>query len=167
MAQLRRRCSHPEIFPYFATPNVELQTVAESVELAAPAEEVWSLIGQFNIDWHPLVARVRLTGSGSGQLRAIQTVDGKEIVERLEEIDHEKRFYRYTLVAGIAASPYTGVLEVKRQGNGTRSRCLATWRVDFLASNQPAIVVRDQISRLLRTGLEGLRARFALAAGTK
>ena len=58
-----------KVFPYFATPNTELQTVAESVELAATPDDVWSVIGQFNLDWHPAVARVRLIGEGIGQLR--------------------------------------------------------------------------------------------------
>ena len=58
-----------KVFPYFATPNTELQTVAESVELAATPDEVWSLIGQFGGAWHPLIARVSLTGTGIGQLR--------------------------------------------------------------------------------------------------
>src|SRR5262249_23870193 len=114
-----------KVFPYFATPNMELQTVADSVELAAAPDTVWSLIGQFNLDWHPLVARVRLTGEGSGQLRRIQTRDGGEVVERLEESDNVKRFYRYTLVAGIAASDYTGIIEVTPKG----SVCDAQWQV--------------------------------------
>ena len=38
-----------KVFPYFATPNTELQTIAESVELAAAPDEVWSLIGQFDL----------------------------------------------------------------------------------------------------------------------
>ena len=53
---------------------------------------MWSLIGQFSLDWHPLIARVRLTGEGIGQLRTLETRDGKEIVERLEAIDNAKRF---------------------------------------------------------------------------
>src|SRR5882672_3676958 len=36
-----------KIFPYFATPNTELRSVAESIELAATSDEVWSSIGQF------------------------------------------------------------------------------------------------------------------------
>src|SRR5215470_2014493 len=84
-------------FPYFATPNTELQTVADSVELPAPPDKVWSLIGQFNLDWHPAVASVRLTGTGIGQFRRIETRDGREIVERLVEINNLRRFYRYTL----------------------------------------------------------------------
>jgi Polyketide cyclase / dehydrase and lipid transport len=137
-----------------------LQTVAESVELAAAPDKVWSLIGQFNLDWHPLVARVRLTGAGSGQLRRIETRDGRGIVERLEEIDSVSRFYRYTLVAGIPASHYTGVIEVTPKGSG----CVAQWRVQFLANNQPDIVVRTMVSGLLDTGLGSLKLRFAAAA---
>ena len=67
-----------KVFPYFATPNTELQTLSESVELAAAPDTVWSLIGQFGGDWHPLVARVSLTGTGVGQLRKIETLDRKE-----------------------------------------------------------------------------------------
>src|SRR5262249_40006854 len=32
-------------FPYFATPNTELQSVVETVELNAEPEKVWALIG--------------------------------------------------------------------------------------------------------------------------
>ena len=79
------------VFPYFATPNTEVQIAAESVELAAPPDAVWSVIGQFNLDWHPHVAKVRLVGDGIGQLRRIETRDGREIVERLEDVDNVKQ----------------------------------------------------------------------------
>jgi hypothetical protein len=145
-----------KVFPYFAPPNTELQTVSESVELAAAPDTVWSLIGQFGGDWHPLVARVSLTGTGVGQLRKIETLDRKEIVERLDAIDNAKRFYRYELVAGIPASRYTGTLEVTRKGSGS----VADWRVQFLG---PA-PVRSMLSPLLKTGLESLKSRFGVAS---
>ena len=144
-----------EVFPYFATPNTELQTVSESVELAAPPDTVWSLVGQFGGDWNPLVARVSLTGTGVGQLRKIETLDRKEIVERLDAIDNAKRFYRYELVAGIPASRYTGTLEVMPKGSGS----VAGWRVQFLG---PA-AVRRMLLPLLKTGLESLKSRFGVA----
>ena len=111
-----------KVFPYFATPNTELQTVAKSVALDADPDEVWSAIGSFDLSWHPRVARVRLTGTGIGQLRTMETLDGKEIVERLEAIDNAKRSMRYTNIAGIAASHYTGTLEVKPKGRGCGRR---------------------------------------------
>jgi hypothetical protein len=144
-----------KVFPYFATPNTELQTVSESVELAAAPDAVWSLVGQFGGDWHPLVARVSLTGTGLGQLRKIETLDRNEIVERLDAIDNAKRFYRYELVAGIPASRYTGTLEVMPKGSGT----VASWRVQFLG---PA-AVRRMLLPLLKTGLDSLKSRFGVA----
>ena len=149
-----------KVFPYFATPNTEVQVAADSVELAAAPDAVWSLIGQFSLDWHPAVARVDLTGAGIGQLRTLGTVDGREIVERLDVVDNAKRFYRYSLVAGVPASHYTGTIEVTPKGR----RCIASWRVQFLANNQPDIVVRAMVSTLVKTGLGSLKRRFGVAA---
>ena len=148
-----------KVFPYFATPNTELRTVADSVELTATPDEVWSLVGPFSLEWHPLVAKVSLSGSGIGQLRKVQTIDGREIIERLEAVDDAKRFYRYSLVAGVAASRYSGTLQLKPNGDG----CIAEWRVQFLADKLPDSAVRTRVSTLVQTGLESLKHRFAAA----
>ena len=148
-----------KVFPYFATPNTELQTVAESVELAATPDEVWSLIGQFGGAWHPMTARVGLTGTGIGQLRTIQTIDGRHIVERLEATDDAKRFFRYTNIAGIPVSQYTGTLEVNPKGGGS----VVDWRAQFLAISVADRGVKVLISTLFRTGLESLKPRFGVA----
>ena len=149
-----------KVFPYFATPNTEMQVVSGSVELAASPDEVWSVIGQFNLQWHPAVARVRLVGEGLGQLRRIETPEGREIVERLEAVDDSKRSYRYSLVAGVPASHYAGVIDVRPKGSGS----IAGWRVEFLANNLPDIAVRTMVSTLVQTGLGSLKHRFAAAA---
>src|SRR5262245_22649200 len=143
-------------FPYFATPNTELQTVAGSVALAGVPDEVWSVVGQFSLAWHPAVARVELIGKGIGQLRRLETLDGREIVERLEAVDDAKRSYRYSLVAGVAASRYVGTIEVKPKSGG----CVAEWTVQFLASKQPDIIVRGTVTRLIETGFGSLKRRF-------
>jgi hypothetical protein len=145
-----------KVFPYFATPNTEIQTVVDSVELAAPPDDVWSVIGQFNLQWHPAVARASLIGEGLGQLRRLETRNGREIVERLAEVDNTKRSYRYTLVSGVPASRYSGTIEVRPTANGS----VAEWRVDFLANNQPDIIVRTLVSKLVETGLGSLKTRF-------
>jgi hypothetical protein len=152
-----------KVFPYLAAPNTAMQAAVESVELAADPDTVWSLIGRFSVDWHPLVARVSLAGAGIGQLRVIGTLDGKDIVERLEAIDSAQRFYRYTMIAGIPASHYSGTLEVKPKGSG----CIATWSVEWLANNTPDLFVRTVVSTLLRSGLGSLRARFGAGASAQ
>jgi Polyketide cyclase / dehydrase and lipid transport/Domain of unknown function (DUF4331) len=148
-----------KVFPYFAPPNTEIQTVSGSVDLAAPPDDVWSVIGQFNLQWHPAVARARLIGEGLGQLRRLETRDGGKIVERLADVDNTKRSYRYTLVSGVPASHYAGVINVRPKGNGS----VAEWRVEFLANNQPDIAVRTIVSRLIETGLGSLKACFGVS----
>jgi hypothetical protein len=146
-------------FPYFAAPNTELQTVSESVDLDGTPEKVWALIGSFGGGWHPLFASIKQTGAGAGALRVIETIDRKQIIERLEEIGHPRLFYRYSSVSGIPVSDYTAVLEVKPKGAGSTVQ----WSAQFLASGQATIVVRTVISTLFKTGLESLKARFTAA----
>jgi hypothetical protein len=146
-----------KVFPYFASPNKEVQSAVESVELATAPNAVWSVIGQFNLEWHPHVAKVILVGTGIGQLRKIETRDGRQIVERLEDVDDTKHIYHYTLVAGIPASRYTGTIEVRPKDKG----CVAEWRVDFLADRLPDIVVRGMVEGLLKSGFDSLKSRFS------
>jgi Polyketide cyclase / dehydrase and lipid transport/Domain of unknown function (DUF4331) len=147
------------VFPYFATPNTELQTVSESVELAATPDDVWSLIGEFGGAWYPLNARVNLTGAGIGQLRTILTLDGQQIVERLEAIDDTKRFFRYSNIAGMGVSRYIGTLEVKPKGSGS----VVDWRAQFLAANATDRAMKVKVSTSFRSGLESLKQRFGVA----
>jgi hypothetical protein len=120
---------------------------------------VWSLIGNFGADWHPLVANIRLTGTGIGQLRTMQLVDGSEIIQQLEAIDDAGRSFRYTNIAGVPVSHYTGTLEVTPKGSGS----VVEWRAQYLASNRPDGAVKRMVAPLLKTGLEHLRSRFGAA----
>jgi len=143
-------------FPYLASPNVQLQTVTESVDLSAPPEKVWAVVGAFGGSWHPLIAKIELIGSGIGQLRKIETVDGKQIIERLEAMDDAQRLYRYTNISGIPASNYTGTFELKPKGTGSS----IDWHVQYLADGQGTLVVKIIVSTLLKTGLGALKKRF-------
>lgn len=146
-------------FPYFATPNLDLQQVSDSINLDAPPNKVWELVGQFGGDWHPLIAQIKLIGSGIGQLRVIATIDGKQIIERLDAIDNSSHSYRYTNVAGIPASDYTGTFLVKPNGAGST----VEWRAQYLANGQGDLLVKTIVSTLFKTGLESLKPRFGAA----
>ncbi len=52
-------------FPYLAAPNTQPQTVVTSVDVAAPPDRVWALIGTFGAMWHPLIASIKLTASAT------------------------------------------------------------------------------------------------------
>ena len=146
-------------FPYFATPNLDLQQVSYSVNLDAPPDKVWRLIGQFGGDWHPLIANIKLIGTGIGELRVIETIDGKQIIERLDAIDNSAKSYRYSNISGIPASDYTGMLDVKPNGTGST----VEWRARYLGNGPGDIIVRTIISTLFKTGLDSLKPRFGAA----
>ena len=143
-------------FPYFAPPNTDLQSVVETVELSAAPDKVWDLIGQFGGYWHPLIAQIRLTGTGPGQLRTIETIDGKQIIERLEAIDNSSRFYRYANIAGLPVTNYTGMLSVKPSGAGSS----VEWRAQYLPNGPGTLIVKTIVSTLFKAGLESLKSRF-------
>jgi hypothetical protein len=143
-------------FPYFAAPDTELQSAVERVDLETEPDNVWALIGQFGGYWHPLFADIKLIGTGVGALRVIETIDGKQIIERLDAIDNSSRFYRYTNIVGIPASDYTGTLEVKPNGAGSS----VEWRAQYLANGQLDVIVRAIISTLFKEGLDSLKPRF-------
>jgi Polyketide cyclase / dehydrase and lipid transport/Domain of unknown function (DUF4331) len=143
-------------FPYQASPNTEVQTVADSVELAASPDQVWALVGQYGGLWHPLIANIKLTGEGVGQLRTIETIDGKQIIERLEQMIDSQKLYRYTNVSGLGVADYTGTFDVKAKGSGSS----VEWRVEFLADNQPTLIVKTIVATLMKTGFEALQKRF-------
>jgi hypothetical protein len=143
-------------FPYVQPPNTKLLTVTKSVDLAAPPQEVWALIGQFGGAWHPLVADLHTTGTGVGELRTIDTIDGKTIVERLSVLNESERTLKYTLISGIPATRYEGILDVRPKGSGST----VTWMVNYRPEGQGELIVRTTISTLLGTGLDALKMRF-------
>ena len=116
------------------------------------------MIGDFGGGWHPLNASISVTGTGIGQVRTIKTLDGREIVERLEAIDNAKRCLRYISVAGMPVSHYTGTLEVAPNGSAS----LVHWRAEFLAAHQTDRAAKDMVSTLFSAGLESLKARFGV-----
>ncbi|WP_375780224.1 DUF4331 family protein [Bradyrhizobium sp. ma5] len=144
-------------FPYFAAPSMDLQTVAETVDVNATPDKVWDLIGQFGAAyWHPLISEIRLTGTGLGQLRTIETIDGKQIIERLEAVDNSGRFYRYANIAGLPVANYTGMLSVKPNGAGSS----VEWRAQFLPNGPGTLISKTIVSTLFKTGLDSLKSRF-------
>jgi hypothetical protein len=144
-------------FPYFAAPNTELRSVVETVDLKAEPGKVWELVGSFGgVDWHPLVADTKVIGTGVGELRLIETIDAKQIVERLDSFDDSTRSYRYTNVGGLPVSNDTGFFGVRANSEGSS----VEWRAQYAANGQGDIVVRAIISTLFKTGLDSLKPRF-------
>jgi len=146
-------------FPYLASPNTQIQTAVESVDLAASPDKVWALIGDFGGAWQPLIANITTVGTGVGQIRTVETIDGKRIVERLDAMDSSQRSYSYSMLSGIQATDYVGTLNVSPKGSGSA----VEWKVQYWADGQPDIIVKTVVTTLLKTSLESLTKRFGAA----
>jgi len=67
--------------------------------------------------------------------------------------------YRYALVSGIPANPYSGALSVQATATGSS----VTWSVSYRPEGQGDLIVRLIISSLLNTGMAALKKRFGAA----
>jgi hypothetical protein len=146
--------------PRIAAIHAPLLTVTRSADLSATPQVVWAVVGQFGDgSWHPLIANLQTIGTGIGQLRRIETIDGKTIVERLDGIDEARMTLKYGLVSGVPAARYEGTMEVSPKGTGSN----VSWSVSYRPDGQAKLIVNLIVSTLLRTGLDALKARFGSA----
>jgi uncharacterized protein YndB with AHSA1/START domain len=129
-----------------------------SIDIPAPPDEVWQLIGGFNSlpDWLPHAHTSKL--SQGGRVRHFANADGQTIIERLEAFDNEARSYSYSILqAPFPVTGYQSTLCVQAMRGGKSSR--VKWFGQFV----PQGVSDEEASRLFQDFYEdGLRA---LAAG--
>ena len=94
-----------------------------SVDVAAPADRAWELVGDPTSvpRWYPQYVRCEV----EGDMRRAWNVDGAVLVERLLERDDARRYYSYDIVSGLPLRSYEASFEVVEQGAG----CRIVWRV--------------------------------------
>ncbi len=133
--------------------------VSESARVALDAEHLWEEVGRFGeLVWHPWLARVESIGNQPGAMRHMETTDGRRQVERLDEIDPERHLYRYTVQdSSLPFENYRAELRI--EARSPRSSWV-TWSAHFGVTVGDEGAESDALRRFLRTGLDGLRARY-------
>lgn len=135
--------------------NVEM-----SVQLNAPAEKVWALIGGFDAlsRWHPAVAGSTAASEGGKTLRRLALHGGGTIIEALDHHDAGARRYSYTILSGpLPVANYRSELSVEEQG---AERCRVRWSSQFSPDGVPEPEAVETIRGVYRAGLDSLRERF-------
>ncbi|MBL3569643.1 MULTISPECIES: SRPBCC family protein [Rhodovulum] len=149
------------------------QKITLTADLAAPPEEVWAAIGNFqDMSWHPAVAAS--DGEGGNAIDATRvlhlgTADGPTISEVLYKYDASKMSYSYRItdvkVEILPVTNYSSHLTVKpRDGGGSE----VEWRGAFYRgypNNDPPPELNDEaaiaaVSAVYQAGLDALVARF-------
>ena len=130
-----------------------------TVEIGAPPEAVWQLMGGFDSlpDWLPFIPRSSL--SEGGRVRTLHTADGVLIVERLEAFDNRARRYSYSFIEKpFPVTDYLATLQV-REGNDPDTSV-----VEWAGIFTPVDVSEEEAVELFHgvyaSGLAALKANF-------
>jgi mxaD protein len=142
--------------------------VKESIEINAPADKVWALIGNYGDlgAWHPAFAKTEITGGKNnevGATRVLTIKDGGTVNETLTAYDAAGMTMKYEITESVLPlREYSATLKVDAAGDG---KCAVTWRSMFKRkdpSNPPKEgqddkTARDLITNVFKSGLENLK----------
>lgn len=142
------------------------QKVAETVEINAPADKVWSVIGNFqDMSWHPAVTKTEGEGGSDAGAKRTLTLESGVINEELLDVDAEKKMLRYKItevdVKVLPVNNYTAWLSVAEEGG----KSVVTWRAAFYRgymNNDPPAELNDEaaikaVKGVFRSGLDNLK----------
>ena len=143
----------------FAAP-VFAATLTRSVDVDAPATEVWQVIGPFCAirDWHPAIGTCTLD-AGDPPTRTLVTKDGgATFVEPEVERSEERRVYSYSFKSSpFPVHHYTGTIRVvQRSGGGST----VIWRGVYSPDPGKEQEASDDFASVYEAGLAALKARF-------
>lgn len=151
------------------------QKVRIEQEIAAPAAEVWAVIGDFyDMTWHPAVFATEGDGSlvvdESQRVLTLGEEGGPTVLETLYKWKPEKMSYSYFItevdVEVFPVTNYSSHLTVKAVDD---THSMVTWKAGFYRgypNNEPPEHLNDEaavaaVTALYEQGLEALAARFA------
>jgi carbon monoxide dehydrogenase subunit G len=132
-----------------------LETLNVTKTIDAPNDAVWAAIAAIGgIDrWLPVIESCRVEGEGVGALRFLRvaaSAGGGEIEDRVDEIDHQRRRFRYTrLRSPFPVESYVGTVEVRP---APEDRSEVSWTVDI----DVAPDARDEMAALFSGALSEL-----------
>lgn len=146
------------------------QKMTEKVEINAPADKVWAVIGNFqDMSWHPAAASTEGEGGNDKDAkRTITTKDGGKLFEVLLKHAPEKRMYKYEItevdVKVLPVKNYSSTLSVSGEGDTST----VTWKGAFyrgFLNNDPPPELNEEaakkaVSGLYRAGLDALKAKI-------
>jgi hypothetical protein len=142
------------------------QKVVETIEVNAPADKVWALVGDFTgwQKWHPAIeSSTADKGKEVGSTRRLSIKGGKFLEEELEAYDSAAMSVKYRIKSGDAlpVTNYSSTIRVSSVG----TKCTVEWRGAFYRgypNNNPPPEQSDEaavaaVTGVYKTGLAQLK----------
>jgi len=153
--------------PLAATAAIdETIRVKETIEINAPADKVWAVVGNFgDMSWHPAIAKTEITGGKNNEAdarRVLTLKDGGTINEVLTARDDAGMTMKYDITESVLpVREYSATIQVQSADGKTT----VLWKSMFKRkdpANPPAAgqddkTAKDTITNIFKTGLENLK----------
>jgi carbon monoxide dehydrogenase subunit G len=143
------------------------QKVVESIDIAAPPEKVWALVGDFAgwQKWHPAIEDSTADkGNAVGSQRRLKIKGRKFLDERLESYDAGTMTIKYRITGGDAlpVTNYSSNITISKKNDGST----IVWQGAFYRgypNNDPPPDQNDEaaiaaVTGVYKTGLGNLKA---------
>ncbi|WP_439542779.1 SRPBCC family protein [Hyphomicrobium sp.] len=146
------------------------QKVVETVEINAPADKVWEVVGNFqDMSWHP--AFIKTEGKGGNEVGATRTLTlegGGQIFEKLTKYNAETKVVSYEItevdVKVVPVTNYAASITVTPAGD----KSTVEWKSAFYrgyVNNDPPPELSDEaavkaITGVFQTGLAALKKKL-------
>jgi hypothetical protein len=146
------------------------QKVVETVEINAPADKVWAVVGNFqDMSWHPAFVKTEGTGGNDvGATRTLTLENGGQIFEKLTKYNAEGKTLSYEItevdVKVVPVTNYSAHITVTPDGNKSK----VEWRSAFYrgyVNNDPPPELSDEaavkaITGVFQSGLAALKKKM-------
>jgi hypothetical protein len=142
---------------------------AEKIEINAPADKVWAVIGNFaDWSWHPAIAKTEATGNAVDATRVLTLKSGGVIKEKMTKRDDAKRTMSYEItdvdVKVLPVNQYSATVSVTDEGG----KSVVEWKGAFyrgFMQNDPPPELNEEaainaVSGIYKSGLEALKAKL-------
>jgi Polyketide cyclase / dehydrase and lipid transport len=150
------------------------QKVVETIEINAPAEKVWAVIGNFqDMGWHPAFAKTEGTGGNDANAtRKLTLANGGTIDEKLIKYSAENKSLSYEItnvdVKVVPVTNYAATISV----SGTGDKSTVEWKSAFYrgyVNNDPPPELSDEaavkaITGVFKDGLAALKTKIETPA---
>jgi len=135
-----------------------MATVDMSVKLAAPADEVWAVVGDFiNIHrWHPAIDRIEAVGAGG--IRRVHSGNGGPVFDEVQlERDEDGRRMRYAILGKpFPLENYSAWMSVEDLDGGAVVR----WTSAFAPDEGREETATGIVKFIYMSGFDALVERF-------
>jgi hypothetical protein len=145
------------------------QKVVETVEINAPADKVWAVVGNFqDMGWNPVFKKTEGTGGNDVGATRILTLEGGQIFEKLTKYNAETTTLGYEItevdVKVVPVTNYSATITVTPDGDKSK----VEWKSAFYrgyVNNDPPPELSDEaavkaITGVFQSGLAALKAKL-------